>query len=61
MGAEINIPDVDDMAIKQAFVIDTLFIVGIVVSFTVRLIYSFSMNLQYLFDSQVNILQVHGE
>ena len=57
MGAEINIPDVDDMAIKQAFVIDTLFIVGIVVSFTVRLIYSFSMNLQYLFDSQVNILR----
>jgi class 3 adenylate cyclase len=57
MGAELSLQDTDDMTIKQAFIIDTLFIVGIVVAFTVRLIYSFSMNLQYLFDSQVNILR----
>ncbi|KPJ89135.1 MAG: hypothetical protein AMJ53_16020, partial [Gammaproteobacteria bacterium SG8_11] len=57
MGMELNMQETDDMTIKQAFIIDTLFIVGIVVSFTVRLIYSFSMNLQYLFDSQVDILR----
>ncbi|WP_455211934.1 adenylate/guanylate cyclase domain-containing protein [Kaarinaea lacus] len=57
MGIELDLQETDDMTIKQAFIIDTLFIVGIVVSFTVRLIYSFSMNLQYLFDSQVDILR----
>ena len=57
MGAELRPQETDDITIRQAFIIDTLFIVGIVVSFTVRLIYSFSMNLQYLFDSQVNILR----
>lgn len=43
--------------VKQAFIIDTMFIIGIVVSLTVRMIYSFSLNLQFLFDSQVNILR----
>jgi len=39
---------------KEAFIVDILFIISIIVSLTVRLIYSYSLNLQHLFDTQVN-------
>jgi len=42
---------------KEAFVVDILFIISIVVSLTVRLIYSYSLNLQHLFDTQVKGLR----
>ncbi|WP_455205951.1 adenylate/guanylate cyclase domain-containing protein [Kaarinaea lacus] len=55
----INAPTEEELGfdIKQSFIIDTLFIIGIVVSLTVRLIYSFSLNLQHLFDTQVEALR----
>ena len=43
--------------LKNAYLIETLFVLGIVVSLTLRLIHSYSLNLQYLFDIQVNALQ----
>lgn len=43
--------------LKNAYLIETLFTLGIVVSLTLRLIHSYSQNLQYLFDIQVNSLQ----
>jgi len=42
---------------KEAFIVDILFIISIVISLTVRLIYSYSLNMQHLFDSQVNGLR----
>lgn len=43
--------------LKNAYLIETFFTLGIVVSLTLRLIYSYSINLQFLFDTQVNALQ----
>lgn len=43
--------------IKNAYLIETLFTLGIVVSLTLRLIHSYSLNLQHLFDIQVEALQ----
>lgn len=43
--------------LKNAYLIETLFTLGIVVSLTLRLIHSYSLNLQYLFDVQIEALQ----
>lgn len=43
--------------LKSAYLIETLFTLGIVVSLSLRLIHSYSLNLQYLFDIQVESLQ----
>lgn len=43
--------------IKNAYLIETLFTLGIVVALTLRLIHSYSLNLQHLFDIQVDALQ----
>jgi len=42
---------------RNAYIIETLFTLGIVVSLSLRLIHSYSLNLQYLFDIQVKALQ----
>lgn len=43
--------------IENAYLMETLFILAIVISLTMRLIHSYSLNLQHLFDVQVNALQ----
>ena len=43
--------------LKNAYLMETLFTLAIVVSLTMRLIHSYSLNLQHLFDTQVNALQ----
>ncbi|MCW9031156.1 MAG: hypothetical protein OQK58_06670 [Gammaproteobacteria bacterium] len=48
--------NIDEM-LRNAYVIETLFTLGIVVSLSLRLIHSYSLNLQYLFDTQINALQ----
>ena len=55
----INSSGQDDVyeMLKNAYLIETLFTLGIVVSLSLRLIHSYSINLQYLFDIQVNALQ----
>ena len=50
---ENNLNDV----LRNAYLIETLFTLGIVVSLTLRLIHSYSLNLQHLFDIQINGLQ----
>lgn len=42
---------------QQDFIVDVLFILGIVVSLTTRIIFSYSLNIQHLFDNQTNILK----
>lgn len=43
--------------LKRAYLVETLFTLGIVVSLTLRLIHSYSLNLQHLFDTQVGALR----
>ena len=43
--------------LKNAYLIETLFTLGIVVSLSLRLIHSYSLNLQFLFDTQIDALQ----
>jgi len=43
--------------IRQNFIVDTLFILGIVVSLTTRIIFSYSLNVQNLFNRQMDILR----
>ena len=43
--------------LKHAYLIETLFTLGIVVTLTLRLIHSYSLNLQHLFDVQIEALQ----
>lgn len=52
----VNINNIDE-TLKNAYLIETLFTLGIVVSLTLRLIHSYSLNLQHLFDIQVDALQ----
>ena len=46
-----------NQTLKNAYLVETLFTLGIVVSLSLRLIHSYSLNLQHLFDIQVNALQ----
>ncbi|MCK5386704.1 MAG: hypothetical protein KAJ39_05940 [Gammaproteobacteria bacterium] len=43
--------------LKNVYLVETLFILGIAVSLSLHLIHSYSLNLQHLFDIQVNALQ----
>jgi adenylate cyclase len=43
--------------IKQEFIVDTLFILGLVISLTTRIIFSYSVNLQHMFETQINVLK----
>lgn len=43
--------------LKNAYLIETLFTLGIVLVLSLRLIHSYSINLQYLFDIQIETLQ----
>ena len=43
--------------LKNAYLMETLFTLAIIMSLTMRLIHSYSLNLQHLFDIQVNALQ----
>lgn len=53
----LNIVNQNNEVLKNAYLIETLFTLGIVVSLTLRLIHSYSLNLQHLFDIQVDALQ----
>lgn len=54
----LNLTDLNSETLKNAYLIETLFTLGVVVSMTLRLIHSYSINLQHLFDVQVNALQL---
>ncbi len=45
------------IALQRAYLIETLFTLGIVVSLTLRLIHSYSLNLQHRFDTQIGALR----
>lgn len=43
--------------IKESFIIDTMFILGIVVALATRIIFSYSINVQQLFEHQMDVLR----
>ncbi|MGD2074808.1 MAG: adenylate/guanylate cyclase domain-containing protein, partial [Gammaproteobacteria bacterium] len=43
--------------IKQEFIVETLFILGIVTTLTTRVIFSYSVNLQTMFENQIRTLR----
>lgn len=43
--------------IKQEFIVETLFILGIVTTLTTRVIFCYSVNLQSMFENQINTLR----
>ncbi|MEA2079303.1 MAG: hypothetical protein U9P00_05500, partial [Pseudomonadota bacterium] len=43
--------------IKQEFIVETMFILGIVATLTTRVIFSYSVNLQRMFENQINTLR----
>ena len=53
----INLTNLNNEALKNAYLTETLFTLGVVVAMTLRLIHCYSINLQHLFDIQVNALQ----
>ena len=49
--------DISIDEIKQEFIVETLFVIGIVTTLTTRVIFSYSINLQSMFDNQINTLR----
>ncbi len=43
--------------VRESFVVDTLFILGIIVALATRIIFSYSINVQKLFENQMDALQ----
>jgi class 3 adenylate cyclase len=43
--------------IQQEFIVETLFILGTVITLTTRVIFSYSVNLQNMFENQINTLR----
>jgi adenylate cyclase len=43
--------------IRESFIIDTMFILGIIVALATRIIFSYSMNVQRLFEYQMDVLK----
>ncbi len=43
--------------IRESFIIDTLFILGIIVALATRIIFSYSINVQRLFEHQMDVLR----
>lgn len=53
--------DISIDQIKQEFIVETLFVIGIVTTLTTRVIFSYSINLQSMFDNQINTLRNVGD
>jgi adenylate cyclase len=49
--------DLEAREVKQEFIFETLFILGIVTILTTRVIFSYSVNLQNMFENQINTLR----
>ena len=43
--------------VRESFIVDTLFILGIIVALATRIIFSYSINVQKLFENQMDALQ----
>ena len=43
--------------VRESFIVDTLFILGIIVALATRIIFSYSINVQKLFENQMDVLQ----
>jgi len=43
--------------VRESFIVDTLFIIGIIVALATRIIFAYSINLQKLFEHQMDVLR----
>lgn len=57
MSLEYATSEKQNKIFTQLYLLETLFILAIVVTLTLRLIHSYSVNLQHLFDIQIDALQ----
>jgi class 3 adenylate cyclase len=47
----------DEATVMQVFIIDIVFVFGVILALTLRLIHSYSMNMQHIFTTQLDVLR----
>lgn len=57
INIDTSLPSTTVSQVRQEFIVETLFILGIVITLTTRVIVSYSTNLQTMFDTQIEMLQ----
>lgn len=57
INIDTSLPSTTVSQVKQEFIVETLFILGIITTLTTRVIVSYSANLQKMFETQVEILK----
>ncbi len=57
LNVDSALPDTQADNIAQEFIVEMLFILGIVVTLTTRVLFSYSLNLQSMFETQIDTLQ----
>jgi len=57
INIDTSLPGATINEIEQEFIVETLFIVGIIATLTIRVIVSYSTNLQTMFETQIDMLK----
>ena len=57
INIDTSLPSATVSQVKQEFIVETLFILGIVITLTTRVIVSYSANLQMMFETQIETLK----
>jgi len=57
LNVDASLPSSRADGIKQEFIVETLFILGIVITLTTRVLFSYSVNLQTMFETQITTLK----
>jgi len=57
INIDSSMPSADVGEARQEFIVETLFILGIIITLTTRVIVSYSANLQMMFETQIEMLQ----
>lgn len=57
MSLDVTAIKASPVDIRESFIVDTLFILGIIVALATRIIFSYSINVQRLFEHQMDVLR----
>ena len=57
LSLDVNAVKDSAVDIRESFIVDTLFILGIIVALATRIIFSYSINVQRLFEHQMDVLR----
>ena len=57
INIDASLPSSKVSQVRQEFIVETLFILGIVITLTTRVLVSYSANLQMMFETQIEILK----